>query len=51
MRTVFPGARTITDVVLRYPKKYLDFLLVSGVFSLFSILQTMGLMLIPFFQA
>jgi hypothetical protein len=51
MRSVFPGARTITDVLLRYPKKYLDFLLVSGVFTLFSVLQTMGLMLIPFFQA
>lgn len=51
MHSVFPGARNITDVVLRYPKKYLGFLLVSGAYSLVSILQTMGFMLIPFIQA
>jgi hypothetical protein len=51
MRSVFPGARTVSEVMLRYPKKYLDFVLVSGAFGLFSVLQTMGLMLIPFFRA
>jgi hypothetical protein len=51
MRSVFPGARTVTEVALQYPKKYLDFLLVSGAYGLVSILQTMGFMLVPFFQA
>lgn len=51
MNSMFPGARTVTDLVLRYPKKYLDFLLLSGAYSLFSVLQTMGFMLVPFFQA
>lgn len=51
MRSVFPGARTVSDVILRYPKKYLDYLLVAGAYGVFSVLQTMGLMLIPFFRA
>ena len=51
MRSVFPGARTVSDVILRYPKKYLDFLLVAGAYGAFSVLQTMGLMLIPFVRA
>jgi hypothetical protein len=50
MRSVFPGARTVSEVMLRYPKKYLDFVLVAGSFGVFSVLQTMGLMLIPFFR-
>jgi hypothetical protein len=37
--------------MLRYPKKYLDFVLVAGGFGVVSVLQTMGLMLIPFFRA
>lgn len=51
MRSVFPGVRTMADLLLTYPGKYVDFLLVSGVRSLNVILQTLGLMLIPFFQA
>lgn len=51
MRSVFPGARTVSEVMLRYPKKYLDFVLVAGGFGVVSVLQTMGLMLIPFFRA
>jgi hypothetical protein len=51
MRSVFPGARTVGEVILRYPKLYLDFLLVAGAYGFFSVLQTMGLMLIPFFRA
>lgn len=51
MRSVFPGARTVSDVILQYPKKYLDFLLVAGFYGAFSVLQTMGLMLIPFVRA
>jgi hypothetical protein len=51
MRSVFPGARTVRDVMLGYPKKYLDFVLVAGAYGVFSVLQTMGLMLIPFVRA
>lgn len=51
MRSVFPGARTVSEVMLRYPKKYLDFVLVAGAYGVVSVMQTMGLMLIPFFRA
>jgi hypothetical protein len=51
MRSVFPGAQTVRDVILTYPRKYLDFLLVSGARSLYAFLLTMGFMVIPFLQA
>jgi len=51
MRLVFPGVKTMAGLVLTYPGKYFDFLLVSGSRSLYVIFQAMGLMLLPFFQA
>lgn len=51
MRSVFSGARTVTDVALKDPTMDLDLLLVSGAYGLAFILQTMGFMRIPFLRA
>jgi hypothetical protein len=51
MNFVFPGASSVFSTILMYPRKYLDFAAVSFSRSLGVVMETMGLILVPFFIA
>ncbi|MCP9832891.1 MULTISPECIES: hypothetical protein [unclassified Cyanobium] len=47
MNQVFPEAKSIVDVIYRYPKPYLDFLALSAIQSISNIAASLKLMLVP----
>lgn len=51
MQTIFPGSTNVTSIILNYPKKYLEFVFVSAVTSLSTVIGTVGFMFLPFIQA